>query len=59
MSPNERDQHGSDELASLNADNLDAGELGDQALEDVSGGALASCGTFSCGTYKEADKPVE
>jgi hypothetical protein len=45
------------EMTSLNADDLDAGQLDDQALEEVAGG---SCGTFSvsCGTYAPAaDKP--
>jgi hypothetical protein len=46
------------EMTSLNADDLDAGQLDDEALEDVAGGAIDSCGTYiSCGTYAPPANP--
>lgn len=56
MSADERN-----ELTSLNASNLDAGQLDEAALEEVSGGDCTtftgSCTNFSgsCGTFKSAD----
>ena len=48
MSPDERKQPENDEMASLNADDLNADQLDEQALEDVAGGSCdINCGTYS------------
>lgn len=53
MSAEDRNQPGTDEVVSLNADKLDAerlDELAEDDLDNVAGGAAGTCGTFTCGT---------
>lgn len=51
MSSNEHKQPEGEELSSLNADNLDAEQLDEQALEDVAGGG--ACTTMTCTNYND------
>lgn len=47
----ERRQDETEEMASLNADALDAGELDEAAMDDVAGGA---CGHYFCTLLTDA-----
>jgi hypothetical protein len=49
------------DVVNLNADNLDAGELDDKALEEAAGGAgglAGDCGTFRCEVYSVGDEQL-
>lgn len=50
MTPDERKQPENEELVNLNADDLDAGNLDEQALEDVAGGQSCIL-SIECGVY--------